>query len=119
MTASPALQAAIRAGCLLKSRCGVKEGACQKVLCNGDNAVIIDALRSLATPTPEVVAAMVKASCGIGRHPQHECGFPVCGDLCTVKAAKARAALTAYWSSVLGEKPAELGAVPVTQGVEP
>src|SRR6185437_6075587 len=57
MTASPTLETAIRAGCEIGTRCDYPAcgGSCPS------RVTVTCALRSLATPTPEVIEAMARA----------------------------------------------------------
>jgi hypothetical protein len=94
MTASPDLQAAIRAGCEIGTRCDYPAcgGSCPS------RVTVTCALRSLATPTPEVIEAMALA---MVRDDPVALGMLTKAEL----QETARAALAAYWSSILGEKP--------------
>lgn len=102
MTASPALQAAIRAGCEIGTRCDYPAcgGSCPS------RVTVTCALRSLAAPTPEIlhhIAVEVRrrqfARTRTGR------AFDETVPPTEPELDNARAALTAYWSSILGEKP--------------
>ena len=122
MTASPALAAAIRAGCEIGTWCDYPAcgGSCPS------RVAVTCALRSLATPTPEAIEAMARAMFAQAHEPEAarmtgtKMGWAQIGrqfqDYWRIAATHAHAA---YWTSILGEKPAEPGAVPITQGVEP
>jgi hypothetical protein len=120
MTTTPTLDAAIRASCVADTTaggnaCDFPSARCDR-FCRDHVAVCQAFAGSLATPTQEVIEAMARAHCHADQHPQHECGYPVCGELCNVKITKARAAHAALWATILGD---ELRALPNTQGVEP
>ena len=95
---TPELDAAIRAGC------GNKAVSCIWPACKSANCVkyvsaeiaVIYALRSLATPTPEVIEAMARAM-NIDRagNPDTERWREYVED--------AESAFTAYWTRILGE----------------
>lgn len=87
---TPALDAAIRVSCDMICRPNSSAGCIYPDCgCGTFPKAISAALRSLATPTPEVIEAMAKAVGGVGYE--------------QFRLHEQRAALAAYWAHILGE----------------
>jgi len=106
MTASPDLQAAIRAGCEIGTRCDYPAcgGSCPS------RVTVTCALHSLATPTPEAIEAAARAA--LDHYLRETAARPLATFTSTTQQAlidhetpRVAAALSAYWTSILGEKP--------------